>query len=171
MVIKEKLGNLNSFEISSRSIERVAIEWYEASKRILHKRTQSGREVAIKFLQEAQNLTNDDILWYDDKLAIVVDIQSCEVISIRPGSMQEMASVCYEIGNKHLPLFYSNGELLVPFEAPLFQMLTASGYEVAKQNRKLLNQLKTTVSPHINTESRQGLFSKILQLTTPSPNA
>ncbi len=49
MLIKEKLGNLTSFDVGARSIDRVAIEWYEASKRILHKRSQSGREVIIKF--------------------------------------------------------------------------------------------------------------------------
>lgn len=85
--------------------------------------------------------------------------------------MQEMASVCYEIGNKHLPLFYYNSELLIPFDAPLYHMLSASGYKPVRQTRKLLNQLKTTVNPHVNTDGRQGLFSKILQLTTPSANA
>ena len=59
-----------------------------------------------------------------------------------------MASVCYEIGNKHLPLFYENDELLVPFELPLFRLLEAQGYDVRQEERKLLQPLKTTVSPH-----------------------
>lgn len=171
MLIKEKLGNLTSFDVGARSIDRVAIEWYEASKRILHKRSQSGREVIIKFLNESQNLTDDDILWYDETLAIVVDIQPCEAICIKPASIHVIAAVCYEIGNKHLPLFYYNEELLAPFEAPLFKMLTAAGYQPKREYRKLLKQLKTTVSPHGNTESKQGLFTKILQLTTSSTDA
>jgi urease accessory protein len=171
MVIKEKTGNLSSFDVGARSIDRIAIEWYETNKRIMHKQTQSGRKVVIKFLNEPQALMHDDVLWCDEAFAIVVDIQSCEAICIRPGSMHQMASVCYEIGNKHLPLFYSNDELLVPFEAPLFNMLSAAGYKPQQTTRKLTNQLKTTVTAHGNTDGKPGLFSKILQLTTSSSNA
>lgn len=171
MVVKQKIGNLKLFEIGSRSIDRLSIEWYEANKRILHKRTQSGREVIIKFMNETQNLTEDDVLWCDETFVIVVDIQPCEAICIKPVSMLRMASICYEIGNKHLPLFYWNDEVLVPFEMPLFNMLTAAGYEPIKEKRKLINQLKTTVAPHSTTEGKQTLFSKILQLTTSSADA
>jgi urease accessory protein len=78
--------------------------------------------------------------------------------------MFEMASICYEIGNKHLPLFFENDELLVPFEMPLYKLLTAQGYGVKQEQRKLLQPLKTTVSPHSN--SSETLFSKIMKLTT-----
>jgi urease accessory protein len=171
MIIKEKLGNLQSFDIGHRSVERLSVEWYEVNKRILHKRTQSGREVVIKFMNEAQWLTEDDVLWFDETSAIVVDIVPCEAICIKASSMHQIAAVCYEIGNKHLPLFYYKNELLVPFEAPLFNMLTAGGYEPKRETRKLLNQLKTTVTPHSNQERKQSLFSKILQLTTSSADA
>ncbi len=168
MIIKEKIGNLNSFDIGDRIVERVAIEWYEANKRILHKRTEAGREVVLKFMNESQSLTDRDVLYADQALVIVIDIQPCEAIIIKPSSMDEMAAICYEIGNKHMPLFYCNDELLVPFEAPLFRLFTAAGYLPKRENRKLLNQLKTTVSPHSNGENRQTLFSKILQLTISS---
>jgi len=171
MVIKEKLGNLASFNVGARSIDRVSIQWYEVNKRILHKQSQSGREVIVKFMNEPQALTQDDVLWCDEKFAVVVDILQCEAICIKPASMSEMAAVCYEIGNKHLPLFYYNDEVLVPFEEPLYKMLSAGGYEPKRENRKLLNQLRTTVAPHSNTESKPSLFSKILQLTTSATDA
>ncbi|MBA2762980.1 MAG: urease accessory protein UreE [Segetibacter sp.] len=168
MLIKEKMGNINSFNIDNRTIDLFVIEWYEANKRILHKRTEAGREVVLKFMNESQSLTDGDVLYADEALVIVVDIQVCEVIIINPKSMSEMAAICYEIGNKHIPLFYCNDELLVPYEAPLFRLLTAAGYMPKRESRKLLNQLKTTVSPHSNVENRQTLFSKILKLTTSS---
>jgi urease accessory protein len=171
MIIKEKAGNLSSFDVAHRSIERVSLEWFEVSKRILHKRTQSGREIVLKFMNEAQSLTHDDVLWSDEKTVIVVDIKPGEVIVVKPTSMHQMASLCYEIGNKHLPLFYSNDEIMVPYEAPLFKLLSAAGYDPKKEIRKLINQLKTTVIPHNNSEGKTSLFTKILQLTTPSANA
>lgn len=170
MLVKEKAGNLSSFEQGNRILDRVTIEWYETNKRILHKKSRAGREVILKS-GESQMLTEDDILWYDETVAIVVEIAPCDAISIVPSSMGEMAGLCYEIGNKHLPLFYENEELIVPFEAPLFKMLTAAGYTPKRESRKLLNQLKTTVAPHSAVENKQSLFSKILQLTTSSDNA
>ncbi len=166
MVIKQKIGNISLFDVGSRSIYLLPIEWYEANKRILHKRTGSGREVVMKFLNETQNLTEGDVLWSDETTVVVVEIQPCEAIIISPQSMFEMASVCYEIGNKHLSLFYNNNQLLIPYEAPLYKLLTVAGYQPKVENRKLLNQLKTTVSPHGHTESKQSLFSKIMQLTS-----
>src|SRR4051812_1700626 len=129
MLIKEKIGNLQSFEINNRSVDFVVIEWYEANKRILHKKSKSGREFVLKFLNEAQALAEGDVLWQDETDVVVVEIKTCEAIIIRPDSMYQMASVCYEIGNKHLPLFYSNEEILVPFEVPLFRLLSVAGYE------------------------------------------
>jgi len=166
MIIKQKIGNINLFDVGNRSIDLLQIEWYEANKRILHKRTGSGRELVMKFLNEAQGLTEGDILYSDETFVVVVNILPCETIIISPTSMYEMASVCYEIGNKHLPLFYNNEELLIPYEAPLYKLLTVAGYQPKIETRKLLNQLKTTVSPHGHTESKQSLFSKIMQLTS-----
>ncbi len=171
MIIKEKAGNLSSFDVAHRSIERVSLEWFEVNKRILHKRTQAGREIVLKFMNEAQGLTHDDVLWSDETAVIVVDIKTDEAIVVKPTSMHQMAALCYEIGNKHLPLFYSNDEIMVPYEAPLFKLLSAAGYEPRKENKRLTNQLKTTVTPHDNSGSKPSLFTKILQLTTPSANA
>jgi len=168
MIIQNKIGNITTTEIGSRVVDYLALEWFETQKRIMHKRSQAGIEVAIKFLGGGQNLTGGDILFMDDSTVIVVDILPCEVIVIRPKNMFEMASVCYEIGNKHLPLFYDNEDVLVVFDAPLFRLLTACGYEVEQGHRKLLNPLKTSVSAHEHSGSNsESLFSKIMKLTNP----
>jgi urease accessory protein len=166
MLIQRKIGNLATFAIDNRRIDRVPVQWFETNKRILHKRTQSGRELVLKFLKEAPNLAQDDVLYEDATSLVVIDIPPCEAIVVRPGSMHQMACLCYEIGNKHLPLFYENDEILVPYEAPLFRLLQTAGFEPLEQVRKLLYPLKTSVAPHSHSSST--LFSKILQLTTPA---
>jgi urease accessory protein len=171
MLIQEKLGNLDSFETSGRSIDLLQLEWFETSKRILHKRTGEGREVTLKFLQENPGLTQSDVVFASEELLIVIDILPCDVIVVSPQSMYQAASLCYEIGNKHLPLFYMEDEILVPYEAPLFRMLAAGGFEPVRASRRLLNPLKTTVSPHGAVSGGRSLFSKILQLTTTNPDA
>ena len=165
MVITEKVGNIKTIQPGDRVIDHLELEWYETSKRILHKQTNSGKEISLKFLNQAQNLTEGDILYEDHETLVVVQVRPCETIVINPVSMYEMAYICYEIGNKHLPLFYENDELLIPYEAPLLRILQASGLNPLVGDRKLLHQLRTTVSPHGHGDSK-SLFSKILNLTS-----
>jgi urease accessory protein len=164
MLITEKTGNLNSFEINNRTIDWLPVEWFEARKRILTKQTKWGKNISIKFLNENPELTQGDVLFADEQSIIAVEILSCNCIVIHPKMMFEMASVCYEIGNKHLPLFFEDNAVLVPYEEPLFKLLSAQGYIVKQEERKLLTSLKTSVSPHAANSGGETLFSKIMKL-------
>lgn len=167
MLIKEKLGNLAAINDRGRAIDRLPLEWYETGKRILHKKTGSGKELTLKFLAGPPNLQQDDVLYEDAACLIVVEILSCEAIVLKPAGLYAMAYACYEIGNKHLPLYFENDTLLIPYEAPLYRMLQAAGFEPQREKRKLLHPLRTTVLPHAHPGDRkESLFSKILKLTT-----
>jgi urease accessory protein len=74
-----------------------------------------------------------------------------------------MGAVCYEIGNKHLPVFIQDDEVLIPMEEPLFRWLQASGYAPAPAERKLTNMLRTNVTPHSHGAG-STLFQKIMSL-------
>jgi urease accessory protein len=74
-----------------------------------------------------------------------------------------MGSVCYEIGNKHLPMFIQNDEVLIPFEEPIFKWLSASGYHTEKVFTRLTNIVNSTVQPHGHSES-SSLFFKIMNI-------
>ena len=167
MLIKEKYGNLLSFDIGNRIIDKVKVEWYEANKRILHKQTTAGRSISLKFLQQNPDLKDGDILYADETTVIAVEIIPCEAIVLKPASIAEASAACYEIGNKHLPLYFEENELLVPFDASLYRLLQAAGYKVKIENRKLNDPIKTSVSPHAHSGST-SLFNKILKLTTSS---
>ena len=164
MLVKEKIGNLELFAINNRNIDYVLLDWYETNKRILHKKTILGRDISMKFLNENPQLGVGDIVYEDDFSLIAIDIKECDAIVIRPASMYEMAAVCYEIGNKHLPLFYQDEEIVVAYEVPLFALLTAGGYNIEQAKRKLIQPLKTTVTPH--GSSSNSLFNRIMKLTT-----
>ncbi|EHQ30468.1 urease accessory protein UreE [Mucilaginibacter paludis] len=167
MLVKEKIGNLSTIDTGNKTIDWLNLEWYETGKRIMHKRSQSGVEVIMKFLNENQNLTQGDVLYQDSESVIAINIQPCEVLIIRPQNMYQMACICYEIGNKHLPLFYEDEEVLVAYDAPLFRLIASSGYQVEKGERKLISPLKTTVAAHGHSGNGETLFSKIMRLTNP----
>lgn len=164
MIIRQKQGNINTVDTSHKNIDWLQLQWFETSKRILHKKTKAGIEISLKFLKENATLTEGDILFEDEKTIIAVEVIPCDCIVVKPANMFEMASACYEIGNRHLPLFFDNDELLVPYENPLYNLLRAHGFEVRKEERKLLQPLKTTISPHGGGEST-SLFSRIMKLS------
>ena len=77
MLVKEKLGNINFFAISNRKLDYLLIEWYEATKRILHKKTISGIDVSMKFLNENPQLSEGDVVYEDDFNIVVIEIIGC----------------------------------------------------------------------------------------------
>lgn len=164
MIIEEIVGNIKTVPILDLEVDVLEIEWFETTKRIQRKRTKAGMEIAIKFMKEGQRLHQGDILYLDDELAVVVHIKPCDAIVMTPNSLLEMGTICYEIGNKHLPLFIQNDQIMMPFEMPMFRWLEASGYSPDKQTVQLLHLLKSNVAPH--GHGNASLFSKILNLAS-----
>jgi urease accessory protein len=165
MLIKEILGNTAQQSLGKLNIDILEIEWYEATKRIQRKTSNDGTDLSIKFLKEGQRLHDGDILYQDDQKAIVVHIKSCEALVIKPKTMLDMGTVCYEIGNKHMPLFIQDDRVMMPFEMPMFRWLEAAGYQPTKEEHQLLNLLKSNVEPHGHAGS-VSLFSKIISIAS-----
>lgn len=149
MLIQQKQGNLKNLDDLQLPVDWLDLEWFEMNKRILTRATRGGTLLNLKFLGENPQYTEGDVLFENELSIITIHILPCEVIVIKPRNVYEIASACYEIGNRHLPLFMDDTDFLVPFEVPLFKILSDSNYIVLKENRQLLKQLKTTVLPHI----------------------
>ncbi|MFC2553329.1 MAG: urease accessory protein UreE [Rodentibacter sp.] len=145
-VIENILGNLTALrtegKITTQTIERVPLQWYESERNILRKTTETGREVALRLLKEGQRLQHDDVVFLNDDLAIVIDIQPSEVIVLSPKTLPEMARACYEIGNKHSPLFLDGNEVTLPYDKPMFEWLQAAGFAPQKAERRLSQALR-----------------------------
>ncbi|WP_413998001.1 urease accessory protein UreE [Flavobacterium sp. W1B] len=164
MIIQQIIGNKVTHPVDGLEIDLLEIEWFETTKRIQRKNSNSGMEIAIKFIQEGQRLHQDDILYQDDKKVVLVHIKPCEAIVMTPASLLEMGTICYEIGNKHLPLFIQDDKIMMPFEMPMFRWLEASGYFPEKQELQLLHLLKSNVAPH--GHGNTSLFTKILNIAS-----
>ncbi|WP_291906728.1 urease accessory protein UreE [Chitinophaga sp. CB10] len=165
MIIESVVGNIADTDISHLATDLLQLEWFETTKRIQRKKTASGREIALRFLKEGQRLRQGDILLIDATHAVVVDILPSDAIVVTPRSLLEMGSVCYEIGNKHLPLFIQDDQVLMPFEEPIYRWLLASGYATEKQHTRLTNLLNANVQPHSHGNGGSSLFSKIMGLS------
>ncbi|MBB6331167.1 urease accessory protein [Chryseobacterium sediminis] len=166
MIINQIIGNLTE-NPTEKIIDYLDLEWFEITKRIQRKKTRQGTDVAIKFLREGQRLREGDILFEDAEKIIAVNVLETEAIVMSPASLLEMGTVCYEIGNKHIPLFIQNDKVLLPFEMPMFRWLEASGFKPEKHSVKLLNLLKSNVEPHGHGSLGSTIFTKILKMAAP----
>ncbi len=174
MLIDKIIAHQGEIDTTDYVIDTLQLEWYELSKRVQRKTTTSGREIAMKFMGENIALKEGDILYHsvETKEAIAVEIIPTKTIVISPTSMSEMATLCYEIGNKHMPLFIEGNDILLPYEAPMFKWMESAGYNPTEQHRKLAQRLKSNASNHSHSHSHgdgehhhhhhENIFTKVV---------
>jgi len=141
MLITEKIGNVNFFNINNRKVDYLMLEWHETNKMVFQKQTISGVDMVIELNSENQSLAEGDIIYEDDFNIIVIELNECDAIILRPKSMLEMGRICNEIGEKQQQVFYQSDEILIAFEASLFSSFSAAGYDISRGKRKLVTPL------------------------------
>ena len=155
MICEKILGMLDELDVAGKTVEYVEIEWHEAFKKIHKKTTDTGREVGIRIDDSVltEGLYDGKVIYMDDGLVIAVHTPPCEVIrvTVKPDHRFMAAKVCYEIGNRHAPLFYGEDEytFITPYNEPMLQMLSGlHGVEAEKEMRKLAFDKRVSASVH-----------------------
>lgn len=155
MICEKILGMLDELDVAGKTVEYVEIEWHEAFKKIHKKTTDTGREVGIRMDDSVltEGLYDGKVIYMDDGLVIAVHTPPCEVIrvTVKPDHRFMAAKVCYEIGNRHAPLFYGEDEytFITPYNEPMLQMLSGlHGVEAKKEMRKLAFDKRVSASVH-----------------------
>ncbi|MGJ1431155.1 urease accessory protein UreE [Sphingobacterium spiritivorum] len=137
-------GNIYRSSESFQELEKdyLELEWYETDKGILRRFTTGGREIGFRN-QTAQSLENGDVIFRDTSLCVAIRILPCLCLVIHPVNMLEMANVCFEIGNRHLPVsIRSSSEVVIAYEDPLYRLLVKQGYHTVIEDR-VLQQTQT----------------------------
>ena len=147
-------SNPEGFDLTGFDIDFVEIEWYEVSKKILHKLSRKGVEVGIK-LSGDKPLKHGDILHLEGNRALLVEIPECDCIALKPQDLFAMGKACYEIGNRHSPLFYQEDRLLMPYDPPLLEALKKCGLDAYKCSARLITPLSTIHHGHAHSHSHQ----------------
>ncbi len=145
MICEKILGRLDHIPVNGRKIEYVDIEWHEAFKRIHKKMTETGTEVGIRLDDSVltRGLYEGDVLYEDDERIIAVHTPPCDVIvvTVAPDHSFMVAKVCYEIGNRHAPLFYGPVEnsFVTPYNEPMMTMLSKLHGVTVKEEKMTLD--------------------------------
>ncbi|MCI5512255.1 MAG: urease accessory protein UreE [Oliverpabstia sp.] len=154
MLCEQVLGKLEDLDVSGKTVEYVDIEWHEAFKKIHKKITDQGREVGIRMDDSilSRGLFQGDVIYQDETVIVAVNTPPCEIIEIAlaPGHEKMAAKVCYEIGNRHAPLFWGEKDTFITiYNEPMLVMLSKiHGVTAEKKIAKLDFDRRISASLH-----------------------
>ena len=104
MIIEEIQGNIANLsqDEKQKHVEKVYLENSDLVKRIQRVKTDHGNEIGIR-LKQPIDLQYGDILYQDDTNMIIVDVNSEDLLVIKPRNLKEMGDIAHQLGNRHLP--------------------------------------------------------------------
>ncbi len=144
MICQEILGNLQG-RSTQKTIRRVTLEWFECGKKVLRKELDSGEEIGIRC---SRSLQEGDILYEDAASIVVVTVAPCDLIRTAVTTMQEMGRLCFELGNRHLPLAIAADCVRCPYDAPTLEYLRKLGFSSEKVHEQFAGYLECKAHGH-----------------------
>jgi urease accessory protein len=141
MLVQSIIGNVKKQEIDADKLEWIELDWEELGKRILRKKTDKGRDVAIS-LDDDQHLHFGDIVYQDDRAVIAVRTKLEPAYVISPKSLKEMGKVSWELGNRHTPCLVNESEIVVRFDETLEAIFEKVNVAYEKTERRFETPFK-----------------------------
>ncbi|PAF46939.1 urease accessory protein UreE [Helicobacter sp. 12S02634-8] len=149
MPIEILKGNLSDRDVSKLWVDYIDLQWYDTRKKIARWKTRSGEEIAMRLIQAPKmGLSQGDILFEEGNKVIAINILPTEVLCAYACSTSEVAKICYEIGNRHMALFFGSNEFefQTPFEKPIKVLLDKLGIKNAVLSSRLDSSKRISVS-------------------------
>lgn len=158
MICEKILGNVKDEVFSGKKVDYVDIHWDEAFKKLHRKTSNAGVEMGIRLddFVLTRGLKQDDVLAVEGDTVFAVNIPSCEAIVVHIDEQHACmtAKVCYEIGNRHAPLFWGEEErtFITPYNEPMRVMLDKlHGVKTEIKDVKLDFDRRISASVHSHT--------------------
>lgn len=121
-----------------KKVDFLEVEWYETAKSRMRKRTLDGVEIQLE-RSDRTALQDGDVLHISDDKILKVRILPCVCIVLRPATLPDAGRACFDIGNKHIPIFLTgHHEICVAYDANLYEMLVSAGHDPEIEDRVLL---------------------------------
>jgi urease accessory protein len=141
MIIEEPIGTVRDPEFAQLKYDTVNLEWFDTHKRIGRVVSKHGMEIGIRLNQATtlRGLRHDDVLYVHDGQAIVVNIPPVTCLVVSVNKRNELIRLCYEVGNRHAPLYYDAkaDEFLFPYDKPMEQLLNNLNFAVRCKQAQL----------------------------------
>jgi urease accessory protein len=149
ILVENVVGSAGESRFSGREPDYLDIEWHNTRKKVDRRNSRSGADVGIRMGEALRGLRQGDVVYADERMVLLVNIIPCPCLSLKPtADAAELIRVGYEIGNRHAPLFHGEepGELLLPFDEPMKQMLEKMGCAVQVKEARLLPENRVSAA-------------------------
>lgn len=121
------LAKLHDDAKKGREIDYAPIDWFDTEKAIIKLSTKGGREIGLR--QPAGGRLHDgDIIYTDENLIIAVQIKRSKLLHVDFDDICAAGRVCYELGNRHLPVLINQSGVTVPYDEPTELYLKGLGF-------------------------------------------
>jgi urease accessory protein len=139
MLVEAPMGQLDDPDGRDEAweIDWVDVSWQQCASRAFRRTSRGGRELRF-LLRLGVVLKQGDIIWRDQnaKQCVAVNVEPCAVLVARPGSIESAVSIAFELGNLHLPLQFSAGEIVSIDDGPVQEVLEMAGVPFTHEMRR-----------------------------------
>ena len=140
------LGNLASYAVGARDIERVAIRSDDCTKRIVRLDTSVG-EIGFRF-EADQRLHDGDVLHADGRRVIAISVLPDDVLVFRPATLGAAIDLAHALGNRHLPIQRDGDAIVVRYDSLLEALGETHGVPVTRESRRVARPFAYAQAPH-----------------------
>jgi urease accessory protein len=140
------LGNLDTFSVGARVVERLPLASSAMSRRLLRLPSSIG-DLGLMF-EDEQRIRDGDVLVADDARVIAVEIVPDEILIAYPVSIAQAVEVAHALGNRHIPIIREGDTIVVGYVPALEDLLGTLGVRFERVARVLERPFVYAHAPH-----------------------
>ncbi len=145
-VIEAPLGNLATFAVGARRIERVPVRSDDCAKRLLRLATSAG-EVGVRFAGN-ERLRDGDVVHADAERVVAVAVEPDDVLVGRPPTIASALALAHALGNRHLPVQVDGDAVVVRYDPLLPALFAEHGVPCERTARVVAEPFRHAHAPH-----------------------
>lgn len=140
------LGNLQTFPVGARTLERLRVDSSAMTRRLLRLPSSIG-DLGL-MLEGELRIRDGDVLVANDERVIALEIVPDDVLIAYPGSIAQAVEIAHALGNRHIPVIREGDSIVVGYAAPLEELLARSGVRYERRARVLERPFVHAHAPH-----------------------
>jgi urease accessory protein len=140
------LGNLDTFEVGARRVERVVVRSDDLAKRVVRLESSVG-EIGIRF-DDDRRLRDGDVLYADENLVIIIGVEADDLFVIRPRDIGQALEIGHALGNRHLPAQFDGDAILVRYDPLVEELLREKSVPFTREAQVVADAFRHAQAPH-----------------------
>ncbi len=146
-VVEAVLGNLTELDRPVEAVDELELTTEERERAHLRARSRGNRELIIS-LPRGVELHDGDVVYIEDRVAVVVVAAPEDVLEVSPRTLREWALTAYQLGNLHRPARFLPHAILTPYDRSSAETLRALGVATHRVRRGFVGERCRALTHH-----------------------